>query len=298
MLEDEVVDVEPTADAPAPAVAPAAPEGAPADTSSLPEGADTGAPAPVLEAVSEWNGHMESLDDNGWYAGLGQPERASIRTGQLDEREKRFQRWTSGEADPIADLRSEITTQRTQYEARIAQVREDAETAKASALAEGATALEAERAAHATARTRLDGLQSEANARIEEARQSETVNALERFATEVPALLQKHVGDDGKAQYVWQDEKMWKDIVALHDKGNELARKYGIVFQLPAPIVPAYRDRLKLPEYNGNDVMELPLPATYVINKSGKITYAFLDADYKKRAEPAEVIEAVKAAAQ
>ena len=88
------------------------------------------------------------------------------------------------------------------------------------------------------------------------------------------------------------------DIVALHDKGNELARRYGIVFQLPAPIVPAYRDRLKLPEYNGNDKMELPLAATYVINKSGKITYAFLDADYKNRAEPAEVIEAVKAAAQ
>lgn len=86
------------------------------------------------------------------------------------------------------------------------------------------------------------------------------------------------------------------EIVALHDDNNALARQYGIVFQLPEPIVPAYRDKLKLPEYNGNDAMELPLAATYVIDKSGKITYAFLDADYKKRAEPADVIAAVKAA--
>ncbi|QDT31934.1 peroxiredoxin-like family protein [Thalassoglobus polymorphus] len=88
------------------------------------------------------------------------------------------------------------------------------------------------------------------------------------------------------------------DLVALHDKDNALARKYGLVFQLPEAIIPAYRDKLKLPEYNGNDAMELPLSATYVIDQSGKITYAFLDADYKKRAEPADVIKAVEAAAQ
>ncbi|QDS99606.1 peroxiredoxin-like family protein [Adhaeretor mobilis] len=88
------------------------------------------------------------------------------------------------------------------------------------------------------------------------------------------------------------------DIVALHDKDNTVAQKYGLVFKLPEAIIPAYRDRLKLPEYNGNDVMELPLAATYVIDKSGKIIYAFLDADYKKRAEPIDVIKAVEASAQ
>ncbi|MCL4117635.1 UNVERIFIED_CONTAM: hypothetical protein GTU68_006168 [Idotea baltica] len=93
-------------------------------------------------------------------------------------------------------------------------------------------------------------------------------------------------------------EKNDLDIVALHDKGNTVAQKYGLVFQLPETIIPAYRDRLKLPEYNGNDLMELPLAATYVIDRSGKVTFAFLDADYKKRAEPADVIKAVEAAAQ
>ena len=60
----------------------------------------------------------------------------------------------------------------------------------------------------------------------------------------------------------------------------------------------SYRNKLKLTEHNGSDKMQLPLAATYVIDKSGKITYAFLDADYKKRAEPADVVAAVKAIAK
>ncbi len=82
-------------------------------------------------------------------------------------------------------------------------------------------------------------------------------------------------------------------LVALHDKDNEVAKKYGIVFELPAPIIPMYRDKLKLGSYNGNDNMELPLSATYVIDRSGKITYAFLSADYTQRAEPDDVIAAI-----
>ena len=49
--------------------------------------------------------------------------------------------------------------------------------------------------------------------------------------------------------------------------------------------------------YNGNDTDELPLAATYVINTNGKVSYAFLNADYRERAEPAEVLEALKALA-
>nr|WP_236649145.1 peroxiredoxin-like family protein [Rhodopirellula sp. SM50] len=84
------------------------------------------------------------------------------------------------------------------------------------------------------------------------------------------------------------------DMLVLHDANNQLAKKFGIVFQLPDAILPVYRDKLQLAKRNGSDAMELPLAATYVINTEGKITYAFLDADYKKRAEPADVVAAVK----
>ena len=99
-----------------------------------------------------------------------------------------------------------------------------------------------------------------------------------------------------KAKETAKQNKM--DIVALYDEDNQMAGEYGIMYDLPETIVPMYRDKIKLSEYNGNDKMQLPLAATYVIDKSGEITYAFLDADYKNRAEPAKIVEAVKAAAK
>ena len=88
------------------------------------------------------------------------------------------------------------------------------------------------------------------------------------------------------------------DMVALHDKDSALADQYGIMYELPESIAGIYRDKLKLPEYNGSDKLQLPLSATYVVDIDGTITYAFLDADYKKRAEPSEVIEAVEMISQ
>ncbi|TWT30429.1 putative peroxiredoxin bcp [Posidoniimonas corsicana] len=80
----------------------------------------------------------------------------------------------------------------------------------------------------------------------------------------------------------------------LSDKHNAVAKKLGIVFKLPQVILPTYRDRLKLADFNGDDRFELPLAATYVIDTNGVIRYAFLDADYKKRAEPRDVVAALK----
>ncbi|GAA5509468.1 peroxiredoxin-like family protein [Novipirellula caenicola] len=82
------------------------------------------------------------------------------------------------------------------------------------------------------------------------------------------------------------------NMVALHDKDNQLARQYGIVFSLPQTIAPMFKD--KLADFNGNNAAELPLSATYVIDANGKITYAYLNADYTKRPEPADVIAAVE----
>jgi peroxiredoxin len=45
---------------------------------------------------------------------------------------------------------------------------------------------------------------------------------------------------------------------------------------------------------NGAVGWQLPLPATYVVTLDGTIAFAFVNADYKLRAEPAEVLEVVK----
>lgn len=84
------------------------------------------------------------------------------------------------------------------------------------------------------------------------------------------------------------------EMTILHDPHNELAQKYGIVFKLPDSLLPLYRDRLGLSQYNGDDSMQLPLAATYVIDQEGTIRYSYLEEDYKKRAEPTEVMAAVR----
>jgi len=77
----------------------------------------------------------------------------------------------------------------------------------------------------------------------------------------------------------------------LSDSNNHVARQYHIVFKLSDPLMESYNHFFSLSEYNGNDHNELPLPATYVIDTNRVIRYAFLNADYKKRAEPADVLD-------
>jgi peroxiredoxin len=43
---------------------------------------------------------------------------------------------------------------------------------------------------------------------------------------------------------------------------------------------------------SGAVIWEIPVPATYVIATDLTITYAFVDSDYRNRAEPADVIAA------
>ena len=41
---------------------------------------------------------------------------------------------------------------------------------------------------------------------------------------------------------------------------------------------------------NGSNGANLPVPATYIIGKDGKIKYAFFNTDYRKRASVREII--------
>lgn len=93
-------------------------------------------------------------------------------------------------------------------------------------------------------------------------------------------------------------EKNSLKFQVLSDSGNAIARLYGLAYRLPDDLIARFKGRLDLPKFNGDESWELPLGATYVVARDGTITYAFVDADYRKRAEPAAIVEAVKAAAK
>jgi len=84
------------------------------------------------------------------------------------------------------------------------------------------------------------------------------------------------------------------DFTVLSDPNLSVARKFGIVYQMPKETDELYKSRgLDIAKHNAMERSELPLSATYVINLKGEIVYAYLEPDYKKRAEPQMIIEAL-----
>lgn len=76
----------------------------------------------------------------------------------------------------------------------------------------------------------------------------------------------------------------------LSDTGLAVARQYGLVYRLPERTIDQFKGRIDMAEYNATDSWELPLAATYVVDRDGIIRYAFVDADYRKRAEPQDIV--------
>lgn len=82
----------------------------------------------------------------------------------------------------------------------------------------------------------------------------------------------------------------------LSDQGNQVARKFGLVYRLSPELQAMYEGIMtKLPGYNGDQSWELPLAAMYVVQPGGRISWARVDAEWRKRPEPEEMLQALKA---
>lgn len=81
----------------------------------------------------------------------------------------------------------------------------------------------------------------------------------------------------------------------LSDVGNDVARRYGLVYSLAEEIRSALRSNNKaLPSINGDESWELPVPATYVIARDRRVALAYIEVDYRKRLEPEALLTCLK----
>lgn len=89
-------------------------------------------------------------------------------------------------------------------------------------------------------------------------------------------------------------EKNALSFEILTDANNEVARALGLAFQLPENLVSLYEQfGIDLKQSQGAPSNELPIAATYIVNQDGTIAYDFIEEDYKLRAEPSEILEAL-----
>ena len=81
----------------------------------------------------------------------------------------------------------------------------------------------------------------------------------------------------------------------LVDAHNQLAREFGLVYRVPEEQQGLYRSTfVNLPFTNGDDSWELPIPATFVIDRDGSILFASANEDYTERPEPLEILSVVE----
>ncbi len=76
----------------------------------------------------------------------------------------------------------------------------------------------------------------------------------------------------------------------LSDVGSHTARQYGLAYTIPEDVRPYSAN---LVQFNGNADWVLPMPGTFVVDQSGKVTLAFVDANFMKRLEPQAILDAL-----
>jgi peroxiredoxin len=89
-------------------------------------------------------------------------------------------------------------------------------------------------------------------------------------------------------------ERNGLEFPLLYDRGNMVAREYGLVYKLPKKLARELGKTASLAEYYGNKSKELPVSMTYVVDPNGIIKYFFGEADYRMRAEPHELLDVIE----
>jgi peroxiredoxin len=102
------------------------------------------------------------------------------------------------------------------------------------------------------------------------------------------------ISPEQKSEVEKTKRKLNLDLTLISDSQNALAKKLNLTFKVSSEVVDEYKSLgIDLVASQGNEDYELPMPATFVINRNQKIVFVFADSDYTKRASTEEIIRAV-----
>ncbi|MFD2916287.1 peroxiredoxin-like family protein [Psychroserpens luteus] len=86
------------------------------------------------------------------------------------------------------------------------------------------------------------------------------------------------------------------DFIVLSDQDAKVSSQYGVSWNVPEFLMDHMRvDRnLDLDKINNGNGSILPIPATFILNPDGVVTWNYVNVDYRTRAEPDDIIEALQ----
>jgi len=90
-------------------------------------------------------------------------------------------------------------------------------------------------------------------------------------------------------------EKWKTNFSIVHDVNNKIMNNYKVAFEVNKENVPNYYGYVtnKVASYNVENNNVLPVPATYIIDQNGKISYVQYDPDYKNRSDFSEILKSL-----
>jgi len=87
-----------------------------------------------------------------------------------------------------------------------------------------------------------------------------------------------------------QDDALGFEVIS--DPSAEILEKYNLVYRVSDELAEKYLSEYKidLEKHSGRKDHVIAIPATYIIDKTGKVVFAYANEDYKVRAEPQEIL--------
>lgn len=91
-------------------------------------------------------------------------------------------------------------------------------------------------------------------------------------------------------------EKTHASFSLLHDEGYKISDLFDVTFKPDAVTSTVYNIVLgaNLKKANTDTSQRLPIPATFIIGRDGKVIWRHFDPDYKKRSTVADIVKNIK----
>jgi peroxiredoxin len=103
------------------------------------------------------------------------------------------------------------------------------------------------------------------------------------------------IGPQDAREIALMRERDRLEFEMLTDTGSTIARRFGVAYEVAPAVRDAYAASGMTRGRDDAAGWTLPLPAVYLVGTDGRVAWAHVDANWRRRAEPSEVVDRLAA---